>query len=346
MQIIPAIDLQDGQCVRLRKGDFDTTHTVADDPLRVAADYRAAGAALIHVVDLDGAKDGARRNAELVRAIVKAAVPAKIELGGGLRSDADLAGADALGVYRFVLGSAAAEDPSVVSRALTRYGPERVAAGIDALDGRVKTRGWREDGGLADTQMAADMAKLGVQTLIYTDIATDGELGGPSLDRLRAMKEAFNGSGALIASGGVSGLGDVEALRDLGMDGCIIGKALYSGAVDLREALFAGQWETCFAKGELLPAVVQDSATKDVLMLGYMDRQALRKTLETGLVTFFSRSRQTLWTKGETSGNTLRVVSIAPDCDRDTLLVTAVPAGPTCHTGHTSCFYEPWEVRE
>ena len=189
------------------------------------------------------------------------------------------------------------------------------------------------------------MAELGVQTLIYTDIATDGELGGPSLRRLKAIREAFEGPGQVIASGGVSSVADVEALRALGVSGCIIGKALYAGTIDLREAIFAAQWRDCFAKDNLIPAIVQDSVTKDVLMLGYMNAESLRKTLDTGLVTFYSRSRQTLWTKGETSGHTLRVESITPDCDRDTLLIAAVPAGPTCHTGHKTCFFEPWEVR-
>lgn len=343
MLIFPSIDLKDGECVRLRKGDFATTHTVAPDAVRVAESYRKDGALFIHVVDLDGAKDGVRRNAALVQAIVEAAKPAKIELGGGLRSEEDLAAADALGVYRFVLGSAAAENPALVSRAIELYGEERVAVGIDALDGMVKTRGWMESAALRDIELARKMAALGVQTLIYTDIGRDGELSGPPMERLREMREAFGG--AIVASGGVASTADVTALRNAGMSGCVIGKALYAGTLALKDALFIGQWQDCFTKGPLVPAVVQDADSKKVLMLAFMNRAALRKTLDIGLVTFYSRSRRALWTKGETSGNTLALVSISPDCDRDALLILARPKGPTCHTGNVSCFYDIWEER-
>ncbi|MDR1736958.1 MAG: 1-(5-phosphoribosyl)-5-[(5-phosphoribosylamino)methylideneamino]imidazole-4-carboxamide isomerase [Oscillospiraceae bacterium] len=343
MMILPAIDLKDGKCVRLIKGDFSTQHTVSDDPVRVAAQYRADGASWVHVVDLDGALDGKRRNAALVAAIVKAAHPAKVELGGGLRTEEDIEEADSLGVYRFVLGSAAVENPGLVARTVTRYGARRVAVGVDALDGMVKTRGWREGTNLTDTELAAGLADLGVKTLIYTDIATDGVLSGPSLERLAQIRDAFGGE--VIASGGVSSVADVTALRRLRMGGCIIGKALYAGNITVRDAVFAGQWELCFVKNELIPAVVQDADTREVLMLGFMNREALRKTLDTGLVTFHSRSRDALWTKGETSGNYLNLKSISPDCDRDTLLIMAKPSGPTCHTGNTSCFFDTWEVR-
>lgn len=343
MIILPAIDIKDGQCVRLRKGDFATTHTVAPDAVRVAEGYRRDGALMIHVVDLDGAKDGVRRNADLVRDIVKAASPARVELGGGLRSPEDLAEADALGVYRFVLGSAAVENTALVTHALDTYGSERVAVGIDALDGEVKTHGWTEGTALRDVELAKMMASLGVKTVIYTDIGTDGELSGPPLARLKEMREAFGGD--VIASGGIASKADLTALRRAGVSGCVIGKALYAGTLTVKDAVFIGQWQDCFAKGPLTPAVVQDCDTKQVLMLAFMNREALRKTLDTGLVTFYSRSRRTLWTKGETSGNTLQLVSIYPDCDRDALLVVAKPNGPTCHTGHVSCFFDAWEAR-
>ena len=343
MIILPAIDLKDGQCVRLHKGDFGTVHSVAEDPVCVAAKYREQGASMVHVVDLDGAKDGKRTNSDLVAAIVVAAHPAKIELGGGLRTEEDLRDADALGVYRFVLGSVAVENPEFVSRAIQLFGADRIAVGIDALDGLVKTRGWIEDGQIRDIELARGMRERGVKTLIYTDISKDGELKGPSFDRLAAMQKAFGGN--VVASGGVTTPEDVAKLRDMKMAGCIIGKALYSGSITLREAIFRGQWEMCFEKDELLPAIIQDVDSGQVLMLGYMNAESLRKTLDTGHVTFFSRSRHKLWEKGETSGHYLRLKSISPDCDKDTLLIQAEPIGPTCHTGNKSCFYETWEVR-
>ena len=234
MLIIPAIDLKDGRCVRLYKGDFDTAHEVAPDPLAVARSYRDAGAALIHVVDLDGAREGRRRNGPLVEAIIRAAAPARVELGGGLRNMADLEAAEQLGVWRFVIGSAAAERPDFVREAVRRYG-ERVAVGVDAKDGFLRTRGWLEDTALKDVDFARDMESLGVAAIIYTDIDTDGMLTGPSMERLRGMRAAARRG--LVASGGVQSEADIRALRDAGMDGVIIGKALYEGRVDLAKMI-------------------------------------------------------------------------------------------------------------
>ncbi|MDR0382210.1 MAG: 1-(5-phosphoribosyl)-5-[(5-phosphoribosylamino)methylideneamino]imidazole-4-carboxamide isomerase [Oscillospiraceae bacterium] len=240
MEIIPAIDLKDGRCVRMLQGDFGTVHEVAEDPAAVAAAYRAAGAALIHVVDLDGAKDGVRRNESVVAAIAAAAAPARIELGGGLRAMTDLARADALGVWRFVIGSAAVTDPAFVRAAAARYG-ERVAVGIDARDGRVRTEGWLRDAQTDALDLARAVEALGVRTIIFTDIAADGALAGPSLAPLRALRAAC--ACRLVASGGVSAPEDLARLHEAGMDGVIVGKALYAGRLDLAESLrAAGAW--------------------------------------------------------------------------------------------------------
>ncbi|MCL2747206.1 MAG: 1-(5-phosphoribosyl)-5-[(5-phosphoribosylamino)methylideneamino]imidazole-4-carboxamide isomerase [Oscillospiraceae bacterium] len=233
-RVIPAIDLQGGRCVRLLRGDFHTSHEVAGDPVAVARAYRDAGAQLIHVVDLDGAREGRRVNAPLVEAIARAAAPAKVELGGGLRSMEDLREAGRLGVWRFILGSSAVEDSAFVGEAVAAYGG-RIAVGVDAKDGLVRTHGWLEGGALADEAFAREMEALGVQTIIYTDIDTDGMLTGPNLKRLRAMRAAVRC--ALVASGGVQSAEDVMALRDAGMDGAIIGKALYAGHIDLARLL-------------------------------------------------------------------------------------------------------------
>ena len=229
MIVLPAIDLKDGKCVRLLKGDFSTVHQVADDPLETAAVFRAAGAGFIHMVDLDGAKDGVRKNGEIVRAICQNS-GLKVELGGGIRNMADLKDVFSLGVYRAVIGSAAVRDPDFVKEAATQYG-DRIAVGIDALNGKVKTSGWVEDSGLDYLTFAWKMESLGVRNIIFTDIDTDGALSGPSLDRLRALRASV--SCQIIASGGVSCNRDIRDLLAIRMDGVIIGKAFYTGDIDL-----------------------------------------------------------------------------------------------------------------
>ena len=177
MQIFPAIDLRGGQVVRLYQGDYDQMTVYGADPCAVARDFLAAGAKYLHVVDLDGAKDGVRKNGEIVRAVCQKS-GMKVELGGGIRSMEDLAAVFALGVSRCVIGSAAVSKPEFVKEAVEVYG-EKIAVGIDAMDGIVKTAGWIEDSGLKDLDFAKSMEALGVQTIIYTDIATDGALSGP-----------------------------------------------------------------------------------------------------------------------------------------------------------------------
>jgi phosphoribosylformimino-5-aminoimidazole carboxamide ribotide isomerase len=338
MDIYPAIDLKDGQCVRLRQGDFDTVHTVAPDPVAVAESYRDAGAAVVHVVDLDGAKDGVRKNAALVEAIVKAAKPALVELGGGLRTMADLEEAEKLGVWRFVIGSAAFDDPAFVKNAAMRYGG-RAAVGIDAKDGVVRSHGWIDGTGRDELAFAREMAALGVETVIYTDIAVDGLLAGPSVERLAALRQALPET-FLVASGGVTSIDDVRALRRMGINAAIAGKALYTGDLPLGKALFEARWGQLFDRHTLIPAVIQHAESKDVLMLGYVSPESLELTLKSKKMTFFSRTRQKLWVKGETSGNYLDVVGVTADCDEDSLLVLVKPHGPVCHTGAESCFYK------
>jgi phosphoribosylformimino-5-aminoimidazole carboxamide ribotide isomerase len=241
MIVLPAIDLKDGRVVRLLKGDFDTVHQVADDPVATAQAFRDAGATWMHMVDLDGAKDGKRKNSDIVRQV--AAVGLHIELGGGLRTMADLEAVFDLGVARAVIGSAAVSDPDFVAAAVARYG-EKIAVGIDTQDGFVKTAGWVENSGLDYLTFARQMEALGVQTLIFTDIETDGALSGPSFARLKALQKAV--SCRIVASGGVAVNGDIVALRDQGLYGAIIGKAYYAGTLDLSQAVRdAGEGSVC-----------------------------------------------------------------------------------------------------
>ena len=233
MILFPAIDLKNGQAVRLYKGDFATAHQVASDPLAVARDFYDAGARYIHMVDLDGARSGARQNGAIVKSVAEQS-GLKVELGGGIRTMADLEEVFALGVWRCVIGSAAVSHPEFVKEAVAKYG-DRVAVGIDAMDGIVKTAGWEQSSGLNYLDFAKSMEQLGVQTIIFTDIATDGMLSGPSFDRLAALRQAV--SCQITASGGVSSNADLSKLNQMGLYGAIIGKAYYAGTVDLAAAV-------------------------------------------------------------------------------------------------------------
>lgn len=236
MIIEPAIDLKDGKVVRLLKGDFDTVHKVAEDPIATAQAFAAAGARYIHMVDLDGAKSGTRVNSAIVKAVA-AQTGLKIELGGGIRTMADLEAVFDMGVYRAVIGSAAVTDPEFVRSAVAKYG-QRIAVGVDTQEGMVKTAGWIENTGLNYVDFAKSMEALGVRTLIFTDIETDGALSGPSYARLRELQSAV--SCQIIASGGVSNNEDIENLAAMGLYGAIIGKAYYAGTIDLAKAVMAG----------------------------------------------------------------------------------------------------------
>lgn len=236
MIILPAIDLKDGKVVRLYKGDFDTVHQVAEDPVATAQAFYDAGARYIHMVDLDGAKDGKRQNSDIVKAV--AGVGLRVELGGGLRTMDDLEAVFAIGVYRAVIGSAAVTDRQLVADAVARFGAEYIAVGIDTQNGKVKTAGWVEDSGLDYLQFAREMEQLGVRNIIFTDIDTDGTLAGPSLIRLKELKNSV--SCQITASGGVSCNQDIRDLKELDMYGAIIGKAYYAGTIDLAQAVKDG----------------------------------------------------------------------------------------------------------
>ena len=244
MLIIPAIDLKDGKCVRLLRGDFSTTHQVAEDPLAVASAFAEAGAKIIHMVDLDGARDGLRKNFDLIARVCERS-GLLVELGGGLRTMDDLRAADSIGVYRFVIGSAAVSDPELVAQAVKQYG-DRVAVGVDAKNGMVRTHGWEENSGKNALDFSADMVSLGVKTIIYTDIDTDGTLAGPASGAVQELSRRLDSD--IIASGGIGSLDDVREIKEAGAAGVIIGKAYYSGRVDLREAIKLGG-EQCLQRG-------------------------------------------------------------------------------------------------
>ncbi|MDR0936504.1 MAG: 1-(5-phosphoribosyl)-5-[(5-phosphoribosylamino)methylideneamino]imidazole-4-carboxamide isomerase [Oscillospiraceae bacterium] len=234
MTIYPSIDLRGGQVVRLKQGDFDTTVKVADDPLVVARDYIRCGAKWLHCVDLDGARDGARKNGAIVRELCSLGL--SVQLGGGLRTMADLEAVEKLGVSRFVIGSAAVSNPEFVADAIKAYGADKIAVGVDSRDGFVRTDGWEKASTFGIFNFVSAMLQLGVETFIYTDTATDGTLAGPPLETLTGLRGDFRIK-RLIASGGIGSIEDVRALAAINVDGAIIGSAYYYGKLDLKEAI-------------------------------------------------------------------------------------------------------------
>ena len=233
MIILPAIDIKDGRCVRLYQGDYTQVTTYADDPVQVARRFQEAGASWLHVVDLDGAAQGHPVNAELIGRIC-AATELHVEVGGGMRSLAHIEQVLGLGVERVILGTAALNDRALLQAALARW-EARIAVGLDARDGLVAISGWRETSRTEATALAAELAALGVQRFIYTDIGRDGTLTGPNIAALQAMQRASES--ALIASGGVGKQDDLFEIARLGVEGVIVGKAIYTGDVDLARAI-------------------------------------------------------------------------------------------------------------
>ncbi len=237
MILFPAIDLRGGRCVRLRQGDPRAETIFGEDPAAIALRWATQGATWLHVVNLDGAledEQASALNLQALRAIL-AAVQVPVQFGGGLRSLDDIARVLDLGASRIVLGTAAACNHSLVSRALALFGPERILAGIDARDGQVAIRGWQEAAGVEAISLARELCGLGIERAVYTDIARDGMLSGPDLAGVAALAETGL---RVIASGGIAYLQDLQALRHQpGVEGAIVGRALYVGSIDLRAAL-------------------------------------------------------------------------------------------------------------
>lgn len=237
MTIYPAIDIKGGRCVRLTQGRADQETVYSENPAEVAAQFKRAGATWIHVVDLDGAFTGESQNLSVVRAI--AAQGLKVQLGGGMRSRLAVERALGIGATRVVIGTKAAENPSFVQD-LVKVFKEKIAVGIDAKNGKVAVKGWVDTTATSATELAQRMDQLGVRTIIYTDIGTDGMLTGPNFEAQEAMLKTVKAG--VIASGGVANQSDIPAFRELAkrysnLDGVIVGKAIYEKRVDVAQAL-------------------------------------------------------------------------------------------------------------
>lgn len=236
MLIIPAIDIRGGKCVRLFQGDYNQETVYNDFPADQAKKFQEDGAALIHLVDLDGAKAGKPVNLDVVRAICSA-VTIPCELGGGIRTVEDAKAAFEAGVHRVILGTTACENPLLVRDFISTFGADKVVMGIDAKGGRVAVKGWVETSTFDVFELIAKLEEMGVTRFIYTDISTDGALSGPNLDSVAAVCSRVPRCG-VIASGGISSAKDIKNLRELGkenLEGVIVGKALYAGKTTFSE---------------------------------------------------------------------------------------------------------------
>lgn len=237
MRIYPAIDIIDGACVRLVQGDYSQKTKFADDPCEIAMRWQNEGGEFIHIVDLDGARNGEMPNFDLiVRIADKLNIP--IEVGGGVRNMECVEKYLDNGVNRVIIGTSALSNPDFVKEAVAKYGA-RIVVGIDAKDGMVAVNGWEEVSTTSAIDLAKQMEKIGVKTIIYTDIATDGMLKGPNVKAMEEMTEAV--SIDVVASGGVSSADDIARLKDTGVEGAIVGKALYTDALCLKDAINAAE---------------------------------------------------------------------------------------------------------
>ena len=233
MIIFPAIDIKNETCVRLYRGEMDSAEQVADSYLAAADAFKTAGAEWIHMVDLDGACAGARKNAHVFLEVAKA-TGLQIEVGGGIRTMEDIEYYLSRGIARVVLGSAAVKDPQLVREACKAYG-DKIAVGIDARNGFVATEGWVETGSVHYLELGKAMEAAGVRTLIFTDIDRDGMLSGPALDALQQLNAAVSCN--IVASGGIKDIEDIRALKAAGLYGAICGRSIYKGTLSLQEAL-------------------------------------------------------------------------------------------------------------
>ena len=233
MKLYPAIDIKNGQCVRLRQGVFDDTTVYANEPYQVAKEFEADGAKFLHIVDLDGALRGTGANDEALKKIVEN-VSIPVEIGGGIRTMQDIEHRLSLGVTRVILGTKAVESPDFVKEAVERFGADKIVVGIDAKDGMVAIKGWETISNVDAVSLALSMKDLGVKTIIYTDISKDGMLCGPNFVQTARMVEITGMD--IVASGGVSCMNDLIQLESIGVEGAILGKAIYEKRVDLKEA--------------------------------------------------------------------------------------------------------------
>ncbi len=245
MNVIPALDILDGRCVRLYQGNYEQSEVFGEDPVAIAQRWYDEGTKYLHIVDLNGAKEGTPKNLRVIEAIARS-LPIHVQVGGGLRDRDSVRAVLETGVSKAILGTIAVEQPQLVADLCAEF-PGQILVGIDARDGKVATRGWLTTSETIASDLAHRMAQIGVAGIIYTDIFRDGTLQGPNLEALRHIAESVDIP--IIASGGVSSITDLlslVSLESLGVKGVIVGKAIYTGNIDLKEAIRAignGRWQ-------------------------------------------------------------------------------------------------------
>jgi len=340
--VIASIDIQNGKVVQLKQGS--QLMLERDDAEALAAEFDTYGE--VAVIDLDAAmKTGS--NDGLVKSLLRRA---DCRVGGGIATVERAAELVSLGAKKVIIGSKAfrpTADSFGINRAFLealakKIGRERVIVAVDAREEEIVVDGWKTPTGLNLIESAKALEPY-VGELLYTCVEREGTMTGTNLESIRALREAV--SCLVTVAGGISTLEEIEAIARMGCD-VQLGMALYTGKINLAEAFIASlSWNSAWQDGELLPVIAQ-APDGQVLMLGYTDKEALTETFKRGNLCFHSRSRNKLWMKGESSGNTLRLLRLRADCDRDTLLATVEPAGPTCHTGNWTCFTDQrytWE---
>lgn len=341
--VIASIDIQNGKVVQLKQGS--QLMLERDDAAALATEFDKYGE--VAVIDLDAAmKTGS--NDELVKSLLRRA---DCRVGGGIATVERAAELVSLGAKKVIIGSKAFRpttdsfgiNTSFLEALAKKIGQERVIVAVDARDGEIVVDGWKTPTGLSLIKSAQALEPY-VGELLYTCVEREGTMTGTNLENIRTLREAV--SCLVTVAGGVSTLEEIEAIAHMGCD-VQLGMALYTGNINLAEAFIASlSWNQAWQEGTLLPVIAQ-APDGQVLMLGYTDREALAETFKRGNLCFHSRSRNKLWMKGESSGNTLHLIRLRPDCDRDTILATVEPAGPTCHTGNWTCFTDQrytWEL--
>lgn len=334
--VIASIDLKDGKVVQLRQGKDLVLER--DDPESLIAEFDRYGE--VAVIDLDQAlrnvkSDGTTANTPILKNLLRRG---NVRVGGGIRDAKRAKELISLGAEKVIVGSAAFTlpdgSPGVNEEFLRSFsgavGRDRVIVSVDARDGKIAVKGWTESAGI-DVVEGARAVEPYCSELLFTCVEREGTMTGIDMGLVKRLREAVKCR--LVVAGGVSTLDEVVALERLGCD-VQLGMALYTGKVALKDAFVEClNWD----KVDLVPVVAQ-ADTGETLMVGYANREAFEKTFATGKLTFWSRTRSVLWTKGERSGNTLDVVRLRVDCDRDTVLATVRPNGPVCHTGAWTCF--------
>ena len=338
--VISSIDLKDGHVVQLKNGKDLVLQR--DDADALIAQFDTYGE--VAIIDLDAAmrntdEKGNTKNTELLKSLLR---KGNVRVGGGIRDIKKARQLISLGAEKVIIGSAAwnaerktENDPILNTEFLKELcdtiGKQRVIISVDAINGKIALKGWTETANISLVE-GAKAAEQFASELLFTCVEKEGCMQGTDMSMVKSLREAVKCR--VVAAGGVNSLDQIEELERMGCD-VQLGMALYTGKVDLKDSFIRClDWK----KVDGMIPVIAQSTFGEVLMMGYSNKEALEKSFETKKLTFFSRTRNTLWTKGETSNNYLNLVKMRVDCDRDTILATVIPDGPTCHTGHWTCF--------